>query len=192
LTLTLSLLAGLGAFLLILLAWLLHEPREGSKRDVDLGPAEEAGRGHVTFFPQVRQAMDVQDFVFLTSRGSRALSRRVRDERRKIALDYLSCLRQDFLNLWRLARVIASLSPQVGMIQEAARLRLGLGFALRYELIRLKFRLGFAPLPQLGSLNDLVSALSLRLETAMQEMGERAALAAKLASSLDRRGLDTP
>lgn len=110
-----------------------------------------------------------------------------------IALAYLACLREDFLKLWRLARVIASMSPQVGVGQELARLRLGLTFSMRYEMIRIQFLFGFSPLPELGSLSDVVSRLSIRLETAMKDLGERAALAAKLGSSLDNgQGLDTP
>jgi hypothetical protein len=59
-------------------------------------------------------------------------------------------------------------------------------------MIRIEFLFGFAPLPELGSLSDVVSRLSIRLETAMNNLGERAALAAKLASSLDDgHGLDT-
>jgi len=88
--------------------------------------------------------------------------------------------------------VIASMAPQVGAAQELERLRLGLAFSWRYEMIRLKFLLGFAPLPELGSLSEVVSRLSIRLETTMKDLGERAALAAKLASSLEGRGLDTP
>jgi hypothetical protein len=104
----------------------------------------------------------------------------------------LACLRSDFLKLWRLARVITSMSQQVGAKQELERLRLGLAFTWHYEMIRIKFLLGFAPLPELGSLSEVISRLSIRLETAMKDLGERAALAAQLASSLDRRGLDTP
>jgi len=37
-------------------------------------------------------------------------------------------------------------------------------------------------------LSDLVSGLSVRMEIAMNELGERAALAAEMASSLDGRG----
>jgi argininosuccinate lyase len=46
-------------------------------------------------------------------------------------------------------------------------------------------------LPQLDGLGDMVSGLSVRMEEAMKELGERAALAAELASSLNRRGLGT-
>ena len=190
--LPLLLLLGFAVLLVFLLAWVLRDPRKLPQCDVDLDYTEDADRRHVTYFPQVRQAMDREDSAFLASRASQVLSRRVRRERRNIALAYLACLRGDFLKLWRLARVIASMAPQVGAAQELERLRLGLAFSWRYEMIRMKFLLGFAPLPELGSLSEVVSRLSIRLETAMKDLGERAALAAKLASSLDGRGLDTP
>ena len=190
--LPLLLLFGFAVLLMLLLAWVLRDPREFAQPDVDLGYAEDLDRRHVTYFPQVRQAMAAEDSAFLASRASQALTHRVRRERRKIALAYLACLRGDFLKLWRLARVIASMAPQLGAAQELERLQLGLAFSWRYEMIRMKFFLGFAPLPELGSLSKVVSRLSIRLETAMKDLGERAALAAKLASSMDGRGLDTP
>lgn len=190
--LPLLLLFGFAVILVLLLAWVLRDPQKLPQADVDVGYAEDLDRRHVTYFPQVRQAMAAEDCTFLASRASEALTRRVRRERRKIALAYLACLRGDFLKLWRMARVIASMAPQVGAAQELERLQLGLAFSWRYEMIRMKFLLGFAPLPELGSLSEVVSRLSIRLETAMKDLGERAALAAKLASSLDGRGLDTP
>ena len=135
--------------------------------------------------------MATEDLAYVASHGSPELSSRVRKERRKIALLYMSCLRSDFLKLWRLGRVIATMSPQVGLGQEFARARLALTFSLRYEMIRIKFLLGFAPVPEIGSLSEIVSRLAIRLEAAMQDLGERAALAAKISSSLDGRGLDT-
>jgi hypothetical protein len=178
---------------LVLLIWLLRDPRRLANSDDDLASKEELGRRHVTYFPQVRQAIDAEDFAFLASRGLPKLTDRVRKERRRVALAYLACLRGEFQKLWRLARVIASMSPQVGAAQEFARLRLGLAFSLRYEIIRIKFFFGLAPLPELGSLSEVVSRLSIRLETAMKNLGESAALASKLTSSLhNRRSLDTP
>ncbi|MGC2528929.1 MAG: hypothetical protein WA639_14355 [Candidatus Acidiferrum sp.] len=120
------------------------------------------------------------------------MARRVRGDRRRIALTYLSCLRGDFLRLWRLARVVASMSPQVGLGQEFARFRMGLVFSVRYEMVRVKFLLGFSALPELGSLSEVVSRLSIRVEATMKDLGERAALAAKLTSSFDGRDLNTP
>ncbi|MGB7283503.1 MAG: hypothetical protein WBE13_14655 [Candidatus Acidiferrum sp.] len=178
--------------LLVLLGFALRGPRKQERPVADGDFSEAPLRRHVTYFPQLRQAIAEEDLVFLSSRGFRRLTRKVREERRKIALAYLSCLRSDFLRLWQLARVIAALSPQVGMGQEFERFRLGLIFSVRYELVRVKFLIGFAPLPDLGSLCEAVSRLAVRLEIAMNLLGERAALATKLTSTLDGRGFNTP
>jgi len=188
----LLILFGFAVLLLILLGWVLRTPRVSAKTYSDSVFMDQSDRRNVTYFPQVRQALAVDDFAFLASRGSRSLVCRVRKERRRIALAYLESLRNDFLELWGLARVVASLSPKVSIAQEFERLRLGLTFAVRYETIRITFLLGFAPLPALGSLSEVVGRLAIRLETAMRDLGERSALAANLASSLDGRGLDTP
>jgi hypothetical protein len=180
-----------GILLLLLLVWVLRDTRKLAKPGSDICSAEELDRRHVTYFPQVKQALSDGDLAFLASRGSRALARTVRKERRKIALAYVSCLRADFLKLWRLARVIASMSQQVRATQELERLQLAFVFSCRYEMIRVMILFGFAPLPALGSLSEVVSRLSVRLETAMKDLGERAALAAKLASSPDGRDLHT-
>ncbi len=173
---------------MVLLVFAFRESKKSSKASAEANSAEEFGRHHVTYFPQVRQSIAAEDFVYLSTRGSGSLARRVRKERRKIALAYLVFLRSDFQKLWKLARVIASMSPQVGISQELARLRLGITFSLRYEMIRMKFILGFSPIPEIGSLTEVVSRLAIRLENAMQDLGERAALAGKLPSSLDGRG----
>jgi hypothetical protein len=89
-----------------------------------------------------------------------------------------------------MARVIAVLSPQVVAVQEFERLLLTAQFSWRYELIRWKLLMGLAPRTQLDGLSDLVSGLSVRMEAALKELGERAAVAAELASSIDRRSLD--
>jgi hypothetical protein len=113
----------------------------------------------------------------------------LRKERRHIAVIYLPTIQDDFSRLLRLARVIAVLSPRVRTVQEWERLRLSIQFYLRYEVVRLALAIGGAPLPQLSGLSQMVSELAVRMETAMKELGERAALAAELASSLDQADL---
>jgi hypothetical protein len=140
--------------------------------------------------PQIRQALAPADYKFVSKRASREVQRRVRRERRSVVLAYLAALRGDFQSLLRMARVIAVLSPQVVAVQEFERLRLTAQFAWRYELIRWKLLMGLAPMIQLDGLSNLVSGLSVRMEAALKELGERAAAAAELASSIDRRGLD--
>jgi hypothetical protein len=187
-SLSLFFLFGFVAILLFLLVWALGGPQKLPKTAADLDFLDETTRQHVNFLPQIRQALAKTDDDFLSGKALHGVQRRVRRERRDVALAYLSALRGDFQNLLRLARIIAVLSPEVAAVQELERLRLTVRFACRYELVRLKLLAGFAPLPQLDGLSNLISGLSVRIETAMKNLGERAALAAELASSLDRRG----
>jgi hypothetical protein len=188
-TLSFLLFSGIALLLLLLLIAVFRDPEKSPRLESDQSPADESGHRHVTFFAQIRQALAPDDYAFLAKRSGRQLARRVRKERRRVALLYLSSLRKEFARLWKLARVIAAMSPQVGAAREIARFRLGVGFYLRYELIRLKFALGLGPIPDLGAVSEVVSNLAVRLETAMSDLGERAALASDLASTLDRGGL---
>lgn len=177
--------------LLSLLFWVLRTP----KRDTPAGvPAirstEEPSRPHATYFAVIRQAMSEEDFDFLAARGPLRLVRRTHKERARIAMLYLTELRADFHRLLRLARVIAVLSPEVAASHEFERLRLTLRFSWRYRMVLLGLYAGLLFLPQLSGLSIMVSELALRMEVAMKELGDRAAVAAELASSLNRRGLD--
>ena len=189
-SLSLFLLFGFVGILLLGLGWALWEPRERRKLQTDPRSLDEDGERHVTYLPQIRQALSPMDFDFLLKSASRELQRRVRLERLGVALAYLSAVRADFQRLLRTARVIAVLSPEVAAVHELERLRLTAKFAWQYKMIRWKLLAGFAPVPQLDGLSNLVSGLSVRMEAAMKELGERAAAAAKLASSVNRRGLD--
>ena len=71
-----------------------------------------------------------------TKYSSREVRRRVRHERRRVALAYLAALRGDFQSLLRMANVIAALSPEVAAVHEFERLRLTAKFAWQYEMIR--------------------------------------------------------
>lgn len=190
-TLSLLLFSAFAVALLILLVVALAGGRLASA-PVESDAESDSSRRHVAYYSQVRQALAPEDYAFLASRAPRGLLRRVRAERRAVALAYIAGLREDFLKLWRLGRVVSRLTPNFKAAQELAALRVGLSFALRYEAIRLALLLGFAPLPNLGSLNEVVSKLAMRLELTMQDLGERAAAASNLTSSLNRRGLDTP
>ncbi len=186
-SLTLILFFSFVAILLLALGWAVWEPRQRRKLEADPRSLEERGQRHATYLPQIRQALAPADYDFLSKREApRELRRRVRRERLGVALAYLAALRGDFQSLLRMARVIAVLSPKVAAVHEFERLRLTAKFTWRYQMIRW----GLAPMAQLAGLSDLVSGLSVRMETAMNELGERAAAAAELASSINRRGLD--
>jgi hypothetical protein len=83
------------------------------------------------------------------------------------------------------------LSPEVAAARELERLRLKLEFTWRFEWIRLTLLAGQTPAAQLGALSDLLSGLSVRLEAAMKELGERAAFAGELASFAHRRRINS-
>jgi hypothetical protein len=176
--------------LLLLLWWALRTPGKSSDPSLDSSSLEQLGKRHVAFLSQIRQALAASDFEFLASRLSRKLTRRVRKERRRVVLAYLSALQEDFQKLLRLSRVIAVLSPEVDATQEFQRFRLTVQFTLQCQMIRARLLVGVAPLPQLGQLSQAVSGLAVRIETAIVELGERAALATELASSLERRGVN--
>jgi len=188
LNLTLILFFGFVALLLLALGWALRKPRNARNLPTDPDALEE-GQRHVDYLPQIRQALAAADYDFLSRRASRGALQRVRRDRRGIALAYLAALRGDFQSLLRMASVIAVLSPEVAAAHEFERLRLTTKFAWQYQMIRWKLMAGFAPLPQLDGLSALVSGLSVRMEVALKELGERAALTAELTSSMNRRGL---
>jgi len=186
-----ALILGAVAIVLLALFWALRSPKRGGDPDVSrTTPIEEPARQHATYFGVIRQALSEEDFDFLSARGPLPLVRRAHKERQRIAMLYLGELRADFQRLLRLAGVIAILSPEVAASHEVARLRLTLRFFWRYRMVRLGIYAGLLLLPQLNGLSVMVSELALRLELAMKELGDRAAVAAELASTLDRRGLD--
>jgi hypothetical protein len=174
------------ALLLLLLSYALRESEAPARSRKGLGPLEEDGRAHVNFLSQVRRAMAQEDEEFLVRAGVRGLRQRVKRERLRVALKFLSALHQDFDSLLRAAEAIARLSPEIGVGQEFERFRLTAQFVCRFRLIQLALRLGYAPLPQVDGLSHLISGFSVRLETAMKQLGERAALVAEMASSNNR------
>jgi hypothetical protein len=177
--------------LLLVLGWALWKPRVRKNLETDPGSLEDRGYRHTNYLPQIRQALAAADYDFLAERGCRGMGRRVRRERLNVALAYLRALRGDFESLLKMARAIAVLSPEVAATHEFERLRLTAEFAWRCQMIRWKLLAGMTPLTQLAGLSDLVSGLSVRLEQAMKDLGERAAIAAEMASSMNRRGMGT-
>jgi len=182
---------GLVGLLLLLFTWSLRRPARRSIGPLSAKLLEESGPRHVTYLPAIRQALAGADQDFIVHHGSRLLLRRFKRERRRVALAYLAALREDFQRLLEIARVIAVLSPDVAAMEEFERLRLSVRFRWRFEMIRMELWAGFAPLPQLSGLGNVVSGLSVRMERAVKELAERAAMASALASSPDRRGANS-
>ena len=170
--------ASIGLLLLLAIAWLAFC---GTRRRAEAG---RNGRGererlHISHLPQVKQALSNSDFMYLKDQGYSALAKRIQKERRRIALRYLACLRVEFEKLLRLARMVAAMSPHVAVAQEIQGMRLNLEFSYHYYLIYFRLVTGVAPLQAIANLSDMVSALTVRMETAMSELGEQAVLGAE-------------
>jgi hypothetical protein len=182
----LYMLCGATAALLILLAWALrNSPGKRSKG----GLVDEQPRSNIQYFPQIQQALSKADREFLFAKGGSELAREVARERRKAAMKFVSALDQEFSGLLRLARVIAALSPEVAPMEEFERVRLSALFHWRLQTIRVKLAMGAAGTPELSAVSNIVSRLSVRMEAAMKELGERATLAAEMASAIERRNV---
>jgi len=178
------------AVLFVLFFWSLRSSKGRASFGASESILEDAGRSHVAYLPQIRQALAEADYQFLAGQVSLEAQRRMRRERRNVALAYLQELRSDFDGLLRMARVIAALSPEVLAVQEWERLRLTISFRWRCRIIWLSLWAGFTPLPQMTDLSKMLSGFSIRLEEAMSKLGERAALVGEMASTPDRRRIN--
>ena len=174
------------AVLFVLFVWSLRKSRDRGGSGASESIPEDTRGDNVTYLPQIRQALAKADYQFVAGKVSLEAQRRMRRERRNVALAYLKELRADFDGLLRTARVIASLSPEVVAVQEWNRLRLMISFRWRYRMIWLSLQAGFTPLPQLNDLSKILSGFSVRLEDAMIKIGERAALVGEMASAPGR------
>jgi len=169
-----------GLALVGLLFWALRGATQRGFDDHSSGGLDNAPR-HLSHLAQIRQSMDPADFTFAKAKGGRELPSRLRRERRQVALLYLAAVRRDFEQSLRVARIIAVLSPEVSGSQEYERIRLGMIFRWRFQMIKIRLLLGIIPQPQLMKLWQMAASMAMQMEEAMATLGERAALAAELA-----------
>jgi hypothetical protein len=161
------------------LAWLLF-PRRKS-----LGRPEHTYRAdvnedfpspkHYRYFSQVRRALSAEDSTYLIESAPPQVAKQALRERRAVARGYLKGLREDFTDLARLGRVIASLSPEISRKQETQRLVLNLKFQLLYAVTLLRLTTGNLPIAELENLTAIVGRLSTRMHEAMMEIGAQTA-----------------
>jgi hypothetical protein len=144
---------------------------------------EETRGDNLQYFLQVQQALSDDDREYVRNHGGEKLARGMERERRRVVLDFLRALNDEFEHLMRMARVVASLSPEVETMQEFERLKLTVVFHWRLLAIRTQLSFGLRPLPQLEVASELVSRLTVQMEAAMKELGEKAALAGESASN---------
>jgi hypothetical protein len=122
---------------------------------------------HYQYFPQIRRALSSEDSSYLLEAAPPRVAKRVLRERRVIARRFLRGLHEDFSNLARLGRVIASLSPVVSREQELERVLLILRFQTLYALVWLQIGSGILPVQRLEALTRLVGRLASRMDDAV-------------------------
>lgn len=186
-----ALLIFVGLVVALLVLFVLSERRASQPAQDPLLPSlsPETARQHVTYLGQIARALSHQDTDYVAFRGAPALARRMREDRRRVILQYVVAIRGDFERLIALARVIALFSPEVKAAHEWERIHLTVRFRLRVACILFRMRVGSFPVEQITALNNMVSDLSVRIEATMVQLGERAALAAKIASSVSRNSV---
>jgi hypothetical protein len=157
-----------------LLLWFLR-PR-GTRSGIAGSPIDMIGESarpaarHYQYFPQIRRALSSEDARYLLEKAPPKVVKRVLRERRAIARGFLQGLYEDFSNLARLGRVIASLSPVVSREQETERLLLILKFQTLYALVWLQISYGVLPLQRLETLTRLVGRFATRIEGAVAQI----------------------
>ena len=160
------------ALLLVgLLAWALRLPARRVLPETDIFEALHHSR-HSSRMPQVLRALQPADTEHLRDSGQVALMQTLRRQRRRIALNYLNQLQEEFEMLLEISRVLAVMSPDAVGIEEMERWRLSLSFAATCAFLRWKLRLGLQPFSGFTILSNMASNISLELDTATTRIAE--------------------
>jgi hypothetical protein len=168
----------LAVLLILLLAWAVRLPKKAF-HSVDEVFSALSEKRHYARLPQILQCLREEDTDFLSTRGRDELATRLRRERKRIALRYLSHLEQEYQLLLEASRILARTAPEVSAMDEVQRFRLSVRFALWCRYLRWRLQLGLQPWDAFGILSDMEGEMALHLEVAAARIGERAALTAK-------------
>lgn len=161
----------LGIAIFILLLWLLFAPKWGTPRPaIQSLKIEQLEPLHCRHFSQIRFLLRQDDLKFVERSAPRELARTWKRDRRKVLRKYLNGLAEDFACLEHLARMIASLSPEVSRKREWEWFWLGIQFRVVFQLLVIRIVLGERSLPQLARLTDFVASHAAKLEVRMSQM----------------------
>lgn len=175
--------------ILVLFFWALGRgPKLPSPEAVNVAGLQTPERRSVAFWPQVRQALSLEDLEYVKRRAPERYPQIAR-ERRAVALEYLRGLKHDFEQMLELATAIAVLSPEVPAVHEWERLKLTLQFWLQYRTVQVRLLCRAGGVEGLHELNATVSGLMVKLDEALRELGEHAAVAFELKSTFNPRRL---
>lgn len=170
---TLSLLF-FGFLALLLIALLVFAARPSNRQftpPADVFEALSQSR-HCSRLPQIVLALRPEDTEYLRESGQVTLMQALRRQRRRIALNYLDRLQQEFEMLLEISRVLAVMSPDAVGMEEMERWRLSVTFAVTCAFLRWKLRLGLQPFSGFTLLSNMASNISLELDTATTRIAE--------------------
>jgi hypothetical protein len=162
--------AAIASVLLLVGLGLLIRPlkAESALRPVTAVNVESLAAKHFRHLAQIRRALTDEDRLFIDTRLPEHSAKRLRVERRTALRKYLVGIGEDFASLDRLAREVASLSPEVEHRQETERFVLEVRFRILYRIAL--FRLGMAgslPFNAVAHLSGIVGGLSRQVEAMM-------------------------
>jgi hypothetical protein len=160
------------ALLLIgLLAWALRPPAHQTRPGLDVFETLHQSR-HSSRMSHVLQALQPEDTEYLRETGQVALMQTLRRQRRRIALDYLNQLQEEFEMLLDISRVLAVMSPEAMGIEEVERWKLSLAFAANCAFLRWKLRLGLQPFSGFTLLSNMATDIARQLDAATARIAE--------------------
>jgi hypothetical protein len=133
------------------------------------------------------QSLREDDSGFLSRSGHEDLARQLYRDRKRIALSYLTYLEQEYQLLLELSRLLVKIAPEVSLLDEFQRFRLNVRFVLCCRYLGWKLRLGLQPWNSFTTLSDMEGNMTLQLEMATTQIGERAAIAADFPLFLEDR-----
>jgi hypothetical protein len=175
---TLSLLLSLGLVLLLvfLLTWAIRAPQNVPLTTEQALEALSEER-HYARLPQILQALREEDTDFVRGRGHNRLMSRLRKDRKRIALRYLEHLQYEFRILLECSRILARLAPELSAKGEFELFQKNLQFQWNCLQLRWRLRFGMEPWEVFGTLSDMAGTVTLQLEAATSQLGERSLLA---------------
>ena len=172
--------------LVVLLAWAVRPPKKIAL-SIDQVFDAVSERRHYARLPQILQALRPEDAGFLRGTGHQQLATQLSRDRKRIALQYLNYLQDEYHLLLEVSRILAKISPQVSTLDEFQRFRLSLRFVLCCRFLRWRLLLGLPPWDAFGILSDMEGDITLQLEMATARIGERAAIAPEFPLFLENR-----
>jgi hypothetical protein len=172
----------LGVTLIGLLFWAIRPPAR-LRLTTDQAFQVLSTERHFRYMPQILQALDAGDVEYLRAAGHKDILQRLRIERKKVALQFLDFLQEDYEALLEVSRAIAQVAPKLMPVQEFERLKLSIWFAVNCRYLRWRLRLGMNPWIRFGVLSEMAAGMSRRLEMATTEIAEKSLLGSEFSSA---------